>query len=169
MSTGDKLIYAASHTILLKSGWKGLERIDKIESLTPNSRNVNIIAKVVSKSEPRSVGSQYDRSQHQLAESLIADDTGAIQLVLWDENINKVSEGDIVKISNAFVKVFRGKMQLNLGRYGKIEISEETLGDVNTENNLSEKTVYQGAPRSGGGRRRGWTPRGPRGRFGGEE
>ncbi len=145
-----------------------MERVDKIESLTPNSRNVNIVAKVVSKSEPRSVGSQYDQSQHQLAESLIADETGAIQLVLWDENINKVNEGDTVKISNAFVKVFRGKMQLNLGRYGKLEITGEELSNVNVENNLSEKTVYQGVTRPGGARRRGWSPRGPRTRFGSE-
>ncbi|MEM0481340.1 MAG: OB-fold nucleic acid binding domain-containing protein [Nitrososphaerota archaeon] len=145
-----------------------MERVDKIESLTPSSRNVNIVAKVVSKSEPRSVGSQYDQSQHQLVESLIADETGAIQLVLWDENINKINEGDTVKITNAFVKVFRGKMQLNLGRYGKLEITGEELSNVNVENNLSEKTVYQGTTRPGGARRRGWSPRGPRTRFGSE-
>lgn len=129
---------------------------------------MNIVAKVVSKSEPRSVGSQYDQSRHNLSESLIADETGAIQLVLWDENIDKVEEGNTVRISNAFVKVFRGKMQLNLGRYGKIEVLDEELGKVNVENNLSEKTVYQGSPRSGGARRRGWSPRGPRSGFGSE-
>lgn len=129
---------------------------------------MNIVAKIVSKSEPRTVGSQYDQSQHQLSESLIADETGAIQLVLWDENISKVEEGNTVKISNAFVKVFRGKMQLNLGRYGKIEILDEELPNVNVDNNMSEKTVYQGAPRSGGPRRRGWSPRGPRRGFGSE-
>jgi len=142
-----------------------LERLDKIEGLTPSSRNVNLVAKVVSKAEPRGVGSQYDQRQHQLSESLIADETGAIQLVLWDENINKVNEGDTVRITNAFVKVFRGRMQLNLGRYGKIEVLDQEIGNVNTENNLSEKTVYEGAPRSGGARRRGWSPRGPRRSF----
>jgi replication factor A1 len=137
--------------------------LDKIGSLTPNSRNVNLVAKVVSKAEPRNVGSQYDQRQHQLTESLIADETGAIQLVLWDENIGKVSEGDTIRVSNAFVKVFRGKMQLNLGRYGRLEILDEDIGSVNTENNLSEKTVYESSsPRSGGPRRRGWSPRGPR-------
>jgi len=134
-----------------------LERLDKIGNLTPHSRGINLVAKVVTKSEPRSVGSQYDQTQHQLSDLLIADETGAISMVLWDENIPKVNTGDTVKISNAFVKVFRGKMQLNLGRYGKIEISDEPIGEVNTENNLSEKESFQqgGFRRFSGPRRSG--------------
>jgi len=116
-----------------------LERMDKIGDLKPYSKGVNLVAKVVSKSEPRTVGSQYDQAEHQLVNTLIADETGAISLVLWDENVSKVSEGDTVKITNAFVKLFRGKMQLNLGKYGKIEKSAEEIGEVNTENNLSER------------------------------
>jgi len=139
-----------------------LERLDKIENLNPNSRNVNIVAKIVSKGEPRVVGSQYDQSRHQISESLIADETGAIQLILWDENIGKVEEGNTVRITNAFVKVFRGKMQLNLGRYGKIERVDEELVDVNVDNNLSARTVYQGYSGPAGARRRGWPGRGPR-------
>ncbi|MEM3041825.1 MAG: hypothetical protein QXG97_07385, partial [Nitrososphaerota archaeon] len=71
-----------------------MERLDKIGNLTPHSRGINLVAKVISKSEPRSVGSQYDQTQHQLSDLLIADDTGAISLVLWDENIPKVNAGD---------------------------------------------------------------------------
>jgi replication factor A1 len=32
-------------------------------------------------------------------------------------------------------------MQLNLGRYGKVEVSDMELEEVNTENNLSEKVI----------------------------
>lgn len=128
-----------------------MERVDKIADLKPYSKGVNLVAKVVSKSEPKTVGSQYDQSQHQLVNALIADETGAVSLVLWDENISKVNEGDTVRISNAFIKLFRGRMQLNLGRYGRIEKSDEEIGEVNTENNVSERVETHGGYRGYGG------------------
>jgi len=116
----------------------------KIGQLTPRSRNVNLIAKVVSKSPERVVSSQYDQREHRLSELLIADETGAINLVLWDEKIDVVQEGSTIKVTNGFVKLFRGKMQLNLGRYGTVEEVEEAIEEVNLENNLSETPQPQG-------------------------
>jgi replication factor A1 len=120
-----------------------LSELVKIGSLTPRSRGVNLVAKVVEKPEPRVVSSQYDQSEHRLTEALIADETGAITLVLWDENINRVSEGDSIKVTNGFVKLFKGRMQLNLGRYGKVEQSDVDVPEVNLENNLSQKEGFQ--------------------------
>jgi replication factor A1 len=120
-----------------------LSELVKIGSLTPRSRGVNLVAKVVEKPEPRVVSSQYDQSEHRLTEALIADETGAITLVLWDDNINMVSEGDSIKVTNGFVKLFKGRMQLNLGRYGKVEQSDVDVPDVNLENNLSQKEGFE--------------------------
>lgn len=111
----------------------------KIGSLNPWSKSVNLLAKVVKKEEQRYVSSKFDQTEHRLSEALIADETGAITLVLWDDNIDKISDGDVVKIQNAFVKLFKGRMQLNLGRYGSIEVVNEEIEDLNLENNLSEK------------------------------
>ncbi|MEM2023727.1 MAG: OB-fold nucleic acid binding domain-containing protein, partial [Candidatus Caldarchaeum sp.] len=111
----------------------------KIGSLTPRSRGVNLVAKIVEKPEARVVSSQYDQSEHRLTEALIADETGAITLVLWDDNIDLVNEGDSVKVTNGFIKLFKGRMQLNLGRFGKIEPSDVEVPSVNVENNLSKK------------------------------
>ena len=115
-----------------------MSELVKINELTPRSRNVNLVAKVVSKAPERVVSSQYDQKEHRLSEILIADETGAINLVLWDEKIDLVEEGNTIKITNGFIKLFRGKMQLNLGRYGAIEQAEEEIEEVNLENNLSE-------------------------------
>lgn len=123
----------------------------KIASLTPRSRGVNLVAKVVEKPEPRVVSSQYDQSEHRLSEALIADETGAITLVLWDNNIDLVNEGDSVKVVNGFIKLFRGKMQLNLGKFGRIEPTDMEITEVNTENNLSQKESYSTEERSGRG------------------
>ncbi|MEM4007527.1 MAG: OB-fold nucleic acid binding domain-containing protein, partial [Nitrososphaerota archaeon] len=108
------------------------------------------------KKPERVVSSQYDRSEHRLSEALIADETGAISLVLWDERVDEINEGDTVKISNAFIKLYRGRMQLNLGRFGKVESLELNIPEVNVENNLSERQVGQ---TGGSFRRTGSKPR----------
>jgi len=118
-----------------------LSGLVKISNLSPWSRSVNLLAKVVKKGEEKFVASKFDQREHKLSETLIADETGAITLVLWDENIDKVNEGDVVMITNAFVKPFKGFMQLNLGRYGSIEMVNEEIPNVNVENNLSTKAI----------------------------
>ena len=125
-----------------------MSELVKISQLTPRSRNVNLVAKVVSKAPERVVASQYDQKEHRLSEILIADETGAINLVLWDEKIDQVEEGTTIKIVNGYIKLFRGKMQLNLGRYGTLEEAEEPIEEVNLENNLSETPQTFGGFRS---------------------
>jgi len=134
-----------------------MSELVKIGELSPRSRGINLVAKVVSKSPERTVTSQYDQSEHRLSELLIADETGAINLVLWDDKIDLVNEGDVVKVTNGFIKLFRGRMQLNLGRYGDIEVSDAELGELNLDNNLSENPVSYGG--FGGRRPRGFRRR----------
>ncbi len=126
-----------------------MSELVKISQLTPRSRNVNLVAKVVSKAPEKIVSSQYDQKEHRLSEALIADETGAINLVLWDERIDYVKEGSTIKVTNGFIKLFKGRMQLNLGRYGSIEEVEVVIKEVNIDNNLSENPQ----PSMGFGRR----------------
>jgi replication factor A1 len=39
---------------------------------------------------------------------------------LWNENISKVAVNDTIEIQNGYVDSFRGELQLNVGRYGKL-------------------------------------------------
>ncbi|MEM3153630.1 MAG: hypothetical protein QW629_02835, partial [Candidatus Bathyarchaeia archaeon] len=65
----------------------------KVGELTPASRAVNVKAKVVSKSDIRSIASGRDGAPHTVCDALIGDETGCIYLTLWDDNIAKVKEG----------------------------------------------------------------------------
>jgi replication factor A1 len=115
----------------------------KVGELTPTSRAVNVIAKAVSKSEVRNIATGRDGAPHRVCDALVGDETGCVYLTLWDDNIEKVNEGDTVSVKNGYVNLFRGNMRLNVGRYGTLEIAEQPLeGEVNTENNLSNK-VYE--------------------------
>jgi replication factor A1 len=128
----------------------------KIGELKPNSRSVNVVGKVVSKGSVREVSSGRDGSPHRVAEVLLGDETGSIYLTLWDDDIDKVEVGSTVALRNGYVNLFRGHMRLNVGRYGILEVSDTPFeGEVNTENNLSDKEYEDRPPRRGGGRRYG--------------
>ncbi len=141
----------------------------KVGELTPQSRAVNVTAKVVSKSEIRDIPMGRDGSAHKVCDALVGDETGSVYLTLWDDNIEKVNEDDTVRIENGYVTLFKGNMRLNIGKYGKMATAEEPFeGEVNTENNVSSKTYDQ--PRRpfrrggyGGGRRGGYGDRDRRG------
>jgi len=139
----------------------------KVGELTPASRAVNVKAKVVSKSEIRNIAAGRDGSPHRVCDALVGDETGSVYLTLWDDNIDKINDGDTVSVGNGYVTLFRGNMRLNIGRYGTLELAKEPLaGEANTENNLSTKVYEQERRPFRGGGRRGY---GGRGDYGGRE
>jgi len=94
----------------------------KIEELRDGMRRVDVVAKVIEKSETRQVRSRYKDETYQVADASINDETGTIKLTLWNEQIDKVNVGDVVKVENGYITTFRGEIQLNIGRYGKLSI-----------------------------------------------
>jgi replication factor A1 len=109
----------------------------------------------MSKSEVRNVAAGRDGEPHKVSDAMVGDETGCIYLTLWDDNIEKVKEGDTINVKNGYINLFRGNMRLNIGRYGTLEMAEQAIaGEVNTQNNMSTQ-VYEQPRRSygGGGRR----------------
>ncbi len=115
----------------------------KIADLKPNSRKINVIARVLNVGESVEVTSRRSGETRRLAEALIGDETGVILLTLWDDKVGAVEEGTTYIIKNAFVTVFKGSLRLNVGRYGEIEKSEEEIPEesINMERNRSEEKV----------------------------
>jgi len=157
---------------LAVEGFSGTTRtpVDvKVGELNPSSRAVNVLAKVVSKSEVRNIAAGRDGEAHRVCDALVGDETGSVYLTLWDDNIEKVSEGATILVKNGYINLFRGSMRLNIGRYGSMEPSEKTIeGEVNTQNNLSNQTYdMPRRPFRGGGR--GFGDRGGGRDFGGRD
>jgi len=127
----------------------------KVSELGPYSKQVNTTVKVVQKGEARETVSRQDGTTHRVLDALVGDDSGTIYMTLWDENIDKVNEGDSLNVKNGYVRPFKGSMRLNIGRYGSLEPAQTPLGEINTQNNLSDKIVEERPYRSygGGGRR----------------
>jgi replication factor A1 len=94
----------------------------KIRELRNGMKRVNVEAKVVEKSAPREVLSRFSDTMHKVATSVIADETGTVKLTLWNEQINQVNVNDMVKVENGYVTSFKGEIQLNVGKYGKLTV-----------------------------------------------
>ena len=95
----------------------------KIKELRDGMKRVNVVAKVVKKSDPREVQSRSRNATYVIAATLISDETGTIKMTLWNEQIDQINVNDTVKIENGYVTSFRGEIQLNVGRYGKLSVT----------------------------------------------
>ncbi len=85
-------------------------------------KRVSIEAKVTEKTDTREVKSRFKDETYQVAEAIIADETGTVKLTLWNEQIDQVKVDDVVKIENGYVTSFKGEIQLNIGKYGQLTV-----------------------------------------------
>ena len=127
----------------------------KISDLSPFDRRLLVKFVVVEKTESREITSKKTNEVHSLADIKVGDETGTIILTLWDETIDKVSEGQTYQVKNVYVNVFQEHMRLALGKWGTLEDVDEVIekDSVNMENDRSEE-VHQDT------RRRRYQPRG---------
>jgi replication factor A1 len=51
----------------------------------------------------------------------LRDGTGEIALVLWGSEVDLVTEGEQIRIVEGWVKDYKGRPQVSLGRIGRIE------------------------------------------------
>lgn len=65
---------------------------------------------------------RFKDETYRVANAVISDGTGQIKLTLWNDQIEQVNENDTVKVENGYVTSFRGEVQLNVGRYGKLTV-----------------------------------------------
>jgi replication factor A1 len=94
----------------------------KVKDLRNGMKRVSIEAKVVEKSDPREVRSRFKDETYKVADAVIADETGTIKLILWNEQIDQVNVDNVVRVENGYVTSFRGEIQLNVGKYGKLTV-----------------------------------------------
>ena len=93
-----------------------------IENLDVESDDVELEATIKDIKTPRAVSSKY--GQKRITVATLEDDTGEIQVTLWEEQIDAVEEGAEVVVSGAYTRDWAGDLQLNIPRSGSIEVME---------------------------------------------
>ncbi len=92
----------------------------KISELKPRMGNIEIEVEVVSVSEPRQF-EKYGKSG-QVATAKVKDDSGQIDLSLWNNQCEEVTPGDKIKISNGYVSEWQSNLQLTAGKFGTLTV-----------------------------------------------
>jgi len=91
----------------------------QIRDLRVGMKRINIKAHVLEVPQPRVVATRFGLYAN-VTNVLLTDETGTIQLPLWNKQIDEISAGDLIQIENANVIAFRGVRQLKVGRSGKV-------------------------------------------------
>ena len=93
----------------------------KISELVPKQGNVNLDeVKIIEKGEIREF-SKFGKPGR-VCNVTIEDDSGKVQMTLWNEQIDEVKEGDKIKIVDGWVGEWQGEKQLSTGRNGSFEV-----------------------------------------------
>lgn len=105
-----------------------------IKNLVSGLNDVTIVARVIA-IYPVQTFSRNDSTEGKVARSLLADETGTLELVLWDDKIKlietgKMLQGQIVRVLHGYVREsFDGQLEIHLGRKGDVEISPEGVDE----------------------------------------
>jgi len=95
-----------------------------IKDLKAGMKRVSLKARILEISEPRLALTRYN-DYVMFANAVLSDGTSAIKLTLWNGRIKMVSVNDVVQIENADVIVFKGELQLRMGRSGRLRVLDK--------------------------------------------
>jgi len=123
--------------------------LTKVRDLTPNSKQVNVLAKVMNVGEPKEVMGKFG-DPRKVCEAVVGDDTATITLSLWNEQIGTIQKDEVILVDNGYVSLVRGHMRLNVGRYGNLSKSTDAIGEINQSLDMIQQE-FESERRSFGG------------------
>ena len=96
----------------------------KVKELKADQKVDVLDLTITEKGEVRDVNTF--RGQSRVCDAKGVDEDGeSVAISLWNEEIERVNANDRVRITNGWVRQFRGNMQVSAGRFGKLEVVKE--------------------------------------------
>lgn len=83
---------------------------------------------------------KFDGNVLRIAECIVGDSKGCLQLTAKDDQIDVVKEGETITLMNAHCKVIGGFLKIELDKWALVKPAtpENSVAEVNLTNNLSE-------------------------------
>lgn len=88
-----------------------------------------IKAEVVSVSEARTVRD----GTLTVADAQIKDESGSVKLTLWNDEVGKVSVGDVVTITKGWTNEFQGELSVSAGKFGEMAVEKGSGSSESSE------------------------------------
>ena len=97
----------------------------KVKDIRSDSKVDLLELTVKEKGEVRNVSTRAG-GESRVCDAVCEDsDGGKITVSLWNEDVDKVSVDDSIRITNGWARQFRGNLQVSAGRFGKLEVVKE--------------------------------------------
>jgi len=130
--------------LLIDELGRNKQNIVKIKELKPNIE-CTVIGKITDINKSRNFN-RKNGSTGKVINLEISDETGKCGLALWDKDVDLVKNktiklGTNVKIINGYIKDGYNGIEINVGRWGLIEIEPEKIQDATKEKNSENKTI----------------------------
>ena len=107
-----------------------------IQNLVSGLNDVTVAGRVVTVYPPKTF-TRRDLTEGKFARLLIADKSGTLKVILWDDRTDlvetgKVEQGQIIEVSHGYVREgLDGKLELHVGSRGNIQISPPEAAEIN--------------------------------------
>jgi len=106
-----------------------------VQDLVSGLNDVTVTGRVIAVYPPKTF-TRRDLTEGKFARLLIADMSGTLKVVLWDDKTDlvetdKVEQGQIIKVSHGYVREgLDGKLELHVGSRGDVQISPSDAADT---------------------------------------
>ena len=118
----------------------------QIKDLIPKQGNVDIELEIVELGIIREF-SKFGKPGKVLT-AVAQDETGKVNLTLWNEQTESVKVGDRIKITNGYVNEWQGEKQLTSGRAGSLEIIAPMDAATNTKAEITKEKKSRKSPKT---------------------
>jgi replication factor A1 len=119
-----------------------------IKDLQPKQGFEVVEGAVVEKAEIREF--QKFGKPGRVCSATIKDETGQCSLSLWNEQIETVNVGDVVRVTDGYANEWQGNIQVSAGRNGKIEKIGEVPADKQAQESSEEPVEEKKTPEAAG-------------------
>ncbi|MBI4448929.1 hypothetical protein HY641_02800 [Candidatus Woesearchaeota archaeon] len=118
--------------------------MNKISELQANQGKIEVEGTIIALKPPRT----FNRfgKEGKVRNGTLKDDSGEMEISLWNEQADQVNAGDAIKISNGWVSEYQGKLQISTGKFGKLDILEKGAIPTVGASPLSEKPTVPPKP-----------------------
>jgi ssDNA-binding replication factor A large subunit len=113
-------------------------KLTSVADLTPFTKSVAILLKVVSTSQTRQVSSNKTGRRLLVQDAVAGDSTARINMTLWNEDTGSLQEGQTYLLTKGYVREYDECMYLLRSRDGEFKESERHIEDVNESVNMSK-------------------------------
>ncbi len=94
----------------------------KVKDLRPESKVDVIELTIKEKGSAREFTSRAGSSGKVCDAKAVDEEGDEVGISLWNEDIERVQPNDRVRITNGWVREWRGNIQVSAGRFGKLEV-----------------------------------------------